>query len=96
VGICITFSGDRFVDTVSMELIETESLTDDGTGTFGDLGVMSPDRRFVYATFDRGSAGTGGVAVIDVHRQVRVATWAYPSTGRPHGIAYSTTPLRVP
>ncbi len=85
-----------FVNTVDMTLIKTEPLTEDGTGTFGDLAVMSPDRRFVYATFDRMTAGTGGVAVIDVRRRKRVATWAYPSTGRPHGIAYSTTRLRVP
>lgn len=86
-----------FVDTVRMKLIKTEPLTADGPGVFsaGDLAVMSPDHRFVYATFDRGPGGFGGVAVIDVHRRKRVATWAYPSDGRPHGIAYSTTRLRV-
>jgi hypothetical protein len=63
-------------------------------GTFGDLAVMSPNGRYVYATFDSGSAGQGGVAVVDVHRQQKVATWAYPTPGRPHGIDYSTVRLR--
>ena len=44
-----------FVDTVRRKLIRTVPLVEgDGTGTNGDLGVMSHDRRFVYATFDRG------------------------------------------
>ena len=56
-----------FVDTVAHEVIKTVPLVEgDGTGTNGDLGVMSHDRRFVYATFDRGMNGFGGVAVIDV------------------------------
>ena len=81
-----------FVDTVAHEVITTVPLVaGDGTGTFGDLGVMSHDRRFVYATFDRGINGVGGVSVIDVQRMVRVASWDYPVAGRPHGIAYSTT-----
>jgi hypothetical protein len=63
-------------------------------GTFGDLAVLSPCGRYVYATFDSGTGGTGGVAVVDVHRQQKVATWAYPTTGRPHGIDYSTVRLR--
>ena len=81
-----------FVDTVAHEVIKTVPLVEgDGTGTNGDLGVMSHDRRFVYATFDRGMNGFGGVAVIDVKSMTRVATWDYPEKGRPHGIAYSTT-----
>lgn len=81
-----------FVDTVAHEVIKTVPLVEgDGTGTFGDLGVMSHDRRFVYATFDRGINGVGGVSVIDVKKMERVATWDYPVKGRPHGIAYSTT-----
>ncbi len=80
-----------FVDTVAHEVIKTVPLVEgDGTGTNGDLGVMSHDRRFVYATFDRGMNGFGGVAVIDVKTMERVATWDYPVKGRPHGIAYST------
>ena len=62
--------------------------------TFGDLAVMSPNGRYVYATFDSGGAGRGGVAVVDVQRQQKVATWAYPTTGRPHGIDYSTVRLQ--
>ena len=56
-----------------------------GAGTFGDLAVMTNDGRYVYATFDAGR-GTGGVAVVDVRRRKVVDTWAYPGTGRPHGI----------
>ena len=62
-------------------------------GTFGDLAVLSPSGRYVYATFDSGAGGRGGVAVVDVHRQKKVATWAYPTAGRPHGIDYSTVRL---
>ena len=81
-----------FVDTVAHQVIKAVPLVEgDGTGTNGDLGVMSHDRRFVYATFDRGMNGFGGVAVIDVKTMERVATWDYPVSGRPHGIAYSTT-----
>ena len=60
-----------------------------GAGTFGDLAVITNDGRHVYATFDAGISGTGGVAVVDVSRRKVVATWAYPGTGRPHGIWYS-------
>jgi DNA-binding beta-propeller fold protein YncE len=60
-----------------------------GAGTFGDLAVMSQDGRFVYATFDAGTPGTGGVAVVDVRRRKVVDTWLYPESGRPHGIWYS-------
>ncbi len=63
-------------------------------GTFGDLAVLSPDGRYVYATFDSGITGQGGIAIVDVHRQQKVGTWAYPTTGRPHGIDYSTVRLR--
>ena len=81
-----------FVDTVAHKVITTVPLVEgNGTGTNGDLGVMSHDRRFVYATFDRGMNGVGGVSVIDVKSMTRVATWDYPVAGRPHGIAYSTT-----
>lgn len=66
-----------------------------GAGTFGDLAVMSPDGRYVFATFDAGAAGTGGVAKVDIQKRT-VTAWAYPRTGRTHGIAYSTTKLRVP
>ena len=77
-----------FVDTASLALTETVPLA--GEGSFGDLAAMSGNGRFVYATFDRGAAGVGGVAVVDVKRREVVDTWAYPGAGRPHGIAYAT------
>ena len=76
-----------FVDTVRLTLIGTVQIA--GAGTFGDLAVITAGGRYVYATFDAGTGGTGGVAVVDVHRRKVVASWAYPGTGRPHGIWYS-------
>ena len=76
-----------FVDTVRLKLIGTVQIA--GDGTFGDLAVITSDGRYVYATFDAGTNGTGGVAVVDVRRRKVVDTWAYPATGRPHGIWYS-------
>ena len=75
-----------FVDTVDLTLLGRVQIG--GAGTFGDLAVISDDGRFVYATFDAGLNGTGGVAVIDVRRRRVVDTWDYPGTGRPHGIWY--------
>ena len=76
-----------FVDTTELQLRGTVALA--GAGTFGDLAVITNDGRHVYATFDAGATGTGGVAVVDVRTQRVVDTWAYPGTGRPHGIWYS-------
>ena len=76
-----------FVDTVKLK---AETIPIAGPGTFGDLAVMTHDGRFVYATFDAGASGTGGVAVVDVHTRSVVDTWTFPTTGRPHGIWYST------
>ena len=73
-----------FVDTVHLTLAGTVQIG--AAGTFGDLAVMTGDGRHVYATFDAGATGTGGVAVVDVRTRKVVATWAYPGTGRPHGI----------
>ena len=81
-----------FVDTKTLSLIGTVGL--DEVGTFGDLAAMSKNGRFVYATFDRGVAGVGGVYVVDVERRAVVDTWAYPGVGRPHGIAFSSKRLR--
>jgi DNA-binding beta-propeller fold protein YncE len=81
-----------FVDTLNRALLATVPIA--GAGTAGDLAVMSNDGQFVYATFDAGPAGTGGVAVVDVRSRQVVATWAYPGTGRPHGIWYSRKKLR--
>jgi DNA-binding beta-propeller fold protein YncE len=81
-----------FVDTVTLALRGTVQIG--GAGTFGDLAVITQDGRHVYATFDAGAAGTGGVAVVDVRRREVVATWAYPGTGRPHGIWFSKKKAR--
>jgi YVTN family beta-propeller protein len=76
-----------FVDTIHLALLGSVQIG--GAGTFGDLAVITNDGRYVYATFDAGVTGTGGVAVVEVSRRKVVATWAYPGTGRPHGIWYS-------
>jgi DNA-binding beta-propeller fold protein YncE len=76
-----------FVDAVTLTLVGTVAIA--GAGTSGDLAVITGDGRHVYATFDAGTAGTGGVTVVDVRERRVVATWAYPGTGRPHGIWYS-------
>ena len=81
-----------FVDTDNLTLLGTVQIA--GTGTFGDLAVMTGDGRYVYATFDAGATGTGGVAVVDVRARKLVTTFAYPGTGRPHGIAYSRKKAR--
>jgi DNA-binding beta-propeller fold protein YncE len=75
------------VDTRCLRLIATVPIGE--AGTFGDLAAMSRSGRFVFATFDRGAGGTGGVAVVDLQRRAAVSTWDYPGAGRPHGIAYS-------
>ena len=81
-----------FVNTENLKLRGTVDIG--GAGTFGDLAVDSPDGRYVYATFDAGAAGQGGVARVDLDRG-KVETWLYPGAGRPHGIAYSTERLRI-
>ena len=65
-----------FVDTFHRILLGSVQIA--GDGTFGDLAVMTSDGRYVYATFDRGIGGTGGVAVVDVRRRRVVDTWALP------------------
>ena len=80
-----------FVNTKQMRLITTIDIA--GTGTFGDLAVGSPDGRYVYATFDAAAAGQGGVVKFDLWRRT-LETWLYPTTGRPHGIYYSTIKFR--
>ncbi len=81
-----------FVDTRSLTVTGVVPLG--GADTFGDLAAMSKDGRFVYATFDRGTTGVGGVAVVDVKRRLVVDIWSYPGVGRPHGIALSLDGLR--
>jgi DNA-binding beta-propeller fold protein YncE len=60
-----------------------------GTGSNGDLAVMTPNGHYVFATYDKGASGTGGVVVVDVRTQQIVNSWEFPGTGRPHGIWYS-------
>jgi DNA-binding beta-propeller fold protein YncE len=81
-----------FVDTESLMVIETLQIG--GDRSFGDLAVMSSDGRYVYATFNEGTAGFGGVAVVDACTRTLVETWAYPRMGRPHGIFWSSKKLR--
>lgn len=76
-----------------MVFVNTTTLTVEGTlpiaATAGDLAVMTPDGKYVFATFDAAAAGTGGVAVVHLPTRQVVETWPYPGTGRPHGIWYS-------
>ena len=81
-----------FVDTGTLQLLGTVPIG--GPGTFGDLAVITNDGRHVYATFDSGASGIGGVAAVDVRERTVVATWAYPGTGRPHGVWFSRKRLR--
>jgi DNA-binding beta-propeller fold protein YncE len=81
-----------FVDTVDLTLRGTVPIA--GEGTAGDLAVITPNGRFIYATFDKGITGTGGVAVVDVLTGTVVDSWAYPDIGRPHGVWYSRKMLR--
>jgi hypothetical protein len=83
-----------FVDVASLRLLGTVPIA--GAGTFGNLAVPSPNGRYVYATYDAGMTGTGGVAVVDTQTGQKVGNWAYPSAGRPHGIAYSTIGISLP
>ena len=83
-----------FVDANTLRLLGTVPIA--GSGTFGDLAILSPNGRYVYATFDAGISGTGGVAVVDVQNGQRLGGWSYPGVGRPHGLAYSTTSISVP
>jgi YVTN family beta-propeller protein len=82
-----------FVDTRRATLLGTVQIG--GATTFGDLAVITDDGRYVYATFDAGAGGTGGVAVVDVEKRKVVDTWPYPGTGRPHGLWFSKhTPMK--
>ena len=65
-----------------------------GVGSMGDLAVMTPNGHYVFATYDNGTSGTGGVVVVDVLTRQIVNTWEFPGTGRPHGIWYSRKAAR--
>ena len=86
-----------FVDTESVDtgtpLVQLIPIA--GAGTFGDLAVMTPNGRYVFATFDRGlPPNKGGVVVVDVRTRQIVNSWEYPGEGRPHGIWYSKKAAR--
>jgi YVTN family beta-propeller protein len=76
----------------TLAFVDTQALAFDGSvrigpaNAFGDLAVITKNGHHVFATFDAGIGGTGGVAVVDVHKREVVATWAYPGLGRPHGV----------
>ena len=55
---------------------------------------MTTNGHHVFATYDNGTAGTGGVAVVDVRTAGVVDRWDYPGTGRPHGVWYSKKQAR--
>ena len=65
-----------------------------GPGSAGDLAVMTPNGHFVFATYDNGTTGKGGIVVIDVRTREIVNSWEYPGSGRPHGIWYSRKAAR--
>jgi hypothetical protein len=67
-----------------------------GARQLSQLAVHRVDGRYVYATFDAGVTGTGGVAVVDSQTGQKLASWSYPGAGRPHGIAYSTVAVSLP
>ena len=83
-----------FADTTRLTLLGRVPLA--GARTFGDLAVLASNGRHVYATWDAGAAGTGGVTVIDAQNGQRAGGWAYSGVGRPHGIAYSTSTATAP
>jgi hypothetical protein len=65
-----------------------------GVGSMGDLAVMTPNGHYVFATYDNGAGGKGGIVVVDVRTREIVNSWEYPGTGRPHGIWYSRKAAR--
>lgn len=84
----------------TLGLVDTLTLTSLGlvqigpAGSAGDLAVMTTNGHHVFATYDNGTAGTGGVAVLDVRTRKIIDTWDYPGTGRPHGVWYSKKQAR--
>ena len=86
-----------FVDTRSVDTgaPSVQLIPIAGAGTFGDLAVMTPNGRYVFATYDRGlPPNKGGVVVVDVRTRRIVNWWGYPGEGRPHGIWYSKKAAR--
>ena len=71
-----------FVDTKSADIVTpfVQVIPIAGAGTFGDLAVMTPNGRYVFATFDRGlPPNKGGIAVVDVQTRQVVNWWEYPA-----------------
>ena len=71
-----------FVDTRSVDtptpLVQLIPIA--GTGTFGDLAVMTPNGHYVFATYDRGlPPNKGGVVVVDVRTRQIVNRWDTPA-----------------
>ena len=85
-----------FVDTTTVDSSApvVEVVPYAGTGAVGDLAVMTPNGHYIFATYDRGPSGTGGVVVVDVRTRQIVSSWEYPGAGRPHGIWYSRNAAR--
>ena len=85
-----------FIDTASVgspaPVVQVVPIAD--AGSAGDLAVMTPNGHFVFATYDNGSTGKGGIVVVDVRTREIVKGWEYPGTGRPHGIWYSRKAAR--
>jgi DNA-binding beta-propeller fold protein YncE len=85
-----------FVDTTTVDgpspVVDVLQIA--GAGSMGDLAVMTPNGHYVFATYDYGTSGTGGVVVIDVRTRQIVNRWEFPGTGRPHGIWYSRKATR--
>jgi len=83
-----------FVDTTTADepapVVQVVPIA--GAGSMGDLAVMTPNGHFVFATYDKGGSGKGGVVVIDVRTRQIVNGWEFPGTGRPHGVWYSRAP----
>ena len=83
-----------FVDANALTLLGTVSLA--GAGTFGDLAVLSPDGRLVYATFDAGANGVGGVASSMRRPARRLARGRIRASAGRTGSWYSTVRVTVP
>jgi DNA-binding beta-propeller fold protein YncE len=85
-----------FVDTTTVDgpspVVHVLQIA--GVGSMGDLAVMTPNGHYIFATYDNGTSGTGGVVVVDVRTRQIVSTWEFPGTGRPHGIWYSRKAAR--
>ena len=53
-----------FVDTLTLTSLGLLQIGPEGSA--GDLAVMTMNGHYVFATYDNGTAGTGGIAVVDV------------------------------